>query len=396
MKRACLLLISILGCSGSPRSAKYEAPAPRSVVLAGPTSMDAPAGAEMVTMTASAPPSSPVRRAIGLFSGGGAATTPVAQVLSAPGPKDAEKLVIEAWIDIKIDDVAKAASEIRARVEADGGRVVSENVIGPAKAASSAAMELRVPPAKAAIFQSWLATIGVVESRRVMASDVSKQLFDQELALKNFEVTMARLQKLAEKDIAMKELIELENEMTRVRGQIERIKGEQRFLLDRVEFATITLSLSREGGPIEFAPHARIHPGPHLAMMTLLDPAGRPRSRIGGGATIHIQRWLTFDLDGFPQKDGDSRIIVGTIGTGLYSSFLGNGTRRYLNPYLGFRAGIGHLTDENCAVIGAEVGVELYKHKYVQIEIAVRGLAFFREDKTDAALHTMLGFEVPF
>jgi hypothetical protein len=406
-------LVALLGaCAAAPSAGRYDSP-PRSVIANQRSSyeVDVPRGtgtsgatgvayaAESMELTSlsRAPAPMAVARKIGsLFSGSGQSGPATAQVLTAPGPKEAEKLVIEAWIDMKIDDVAATAAAIRARVEADGGRVVSENIIGPSKAASSAALELRVPPTKAAIFQTWLATLGTVESRRVLASDVSKQLFDQELALKNLEITMTRLQKLAEKDIGIKELIELETEMTRVRGQIERIKGEQRFLIDRVEFATITLTLSREGGPIEFAPHARIHPGPHLSILTLLDPEDRPRSRVGGGVTIHIQRWLTFDLDAFPQKDGDSRVIVGTLGTALYSSFLGNGRRRWFNPYLGFRAGIGHITDENTGVLGAELGVEIFKHKYFQFEVAFRGVAFFREDKTDAALQTQIGFEVPF
>jgi hypothetical protein len=330
----------------------------------------------------------------GLFSGQQPPAPPTAQPL-ASAKTDPEKLVVEAWIEMRVDDPAKAAADIRAQVEADGGRVISENVIGPQNKASSAAMELRVPPLKAAGFQVWLASKGLVESRRVLATDVGKQLFDQELALKNLEVTMTRLQKLAEKDASMKELIEIENEMTRVRGNIERLKGEHRWLLDRVSFATITLTLTREGGPVEFAPHARIHPGIHLSTLTLIDPDGRQKTRVGGGGTIHIKRWLTFDFDVFPRRDGDSRAVVGTFGSALYSSFLGGGRRSFLNPYLGYRFGVGYLSGDASAVLGAEVGLELYKHKYVQIGVAVRALAFLRED-TDAALQGQFGFEVPF
>jgi len=329
----------------------------------------------------------------GLFAGQQA--PPPAQPLTPAVKADPEKLVIEAWLDIRVDDPAKAATAIRARVEAEGGRVVSENVIGPQDGASSAAMELRVPPARAVDFQTWLATQGLVESRRVLATDVGKTLFDQELALQNLDVTMKRLQELAQKDAPMKELIEIETEMTRVRGEIEKIKGEHRWLLDRVAFATITLTLSREGGPVEFAPHARIHPGPHLSTLTLLDPEGRPRTRVGGGGTIHIQRYLTFDLDVFPAKGGDTRAVVGTLGSALYSSFLGAGRREFLNPYLGFRLGIGHLSDDTCGVLGAELGLELYKQKYLQVGVAVRALAFLR-DQTDVAFQGQLGFEVPF
>ncbi len=327
-----------------------------------------------------------------LFSG---QSPPAPATPLATSKTDPEKLVVEAWIDIKVDDPAKSAAEIRAKVEAAGGRVISENVIGPQNHASSAAMELRIPPLEAAGFQAWLASRGLVESRRVMATDVGKQLFDQELALKNLDVTMTRLQKIAEKDAPMKELIEIENEMTRVRGQIERIKGEQRWLIDRVSFATVTLTLSREGGPVEFAPHARIHPGVHLATLTLTDPGDRTKSRVGGGATIHIKRWLTFDLDLFPRRDGDSRAVIGTLGGALYSSFLGGGRRAFGNPYLGYRLGVGYLSGASAPVIGAEVGLELYKHKYVQISVALRAIAFLRDD-TDSALQGQFGFEVPF
>jgi hypothetical protein len=331
-----------------------------------------------------------------LFSGPSPAAAPVAQLVTSTEAKPAEKLVIEAWIQMQTNDPASAATAIRARVEADGGRVISESIVGPAKAASSAALELRVPPAKAAAFQDWLTGMGIIESRRVLASDVSKTLFDQELALKNLELTMTRLQELAKKDVPMKELLEIEKEMTRVRGQLEQIRGEQRWLLDRVAFATITLTLKREGGPVEFAPNARIRPGVHVASLMLLDPDGRTRSRVGGGVTIYFRRLFTVDLDVFPSKDGDSRAVIGSAGAALYSSFLGGGRRRFGNPYLGFRAGYGYLSGEQAGLVAGELGIELVKHKYLQIEAAARAVAFFRDDTTDVALQTQLGFEVPF
>lgn len=326
----------------------------------------------------------------------GPSQPPTAQVMPSAEARTPEKLVIEAWIEMQTNEVATTAAAVRRQVEGSGGRVVSENLIGPPGKASSAAMELRVPPATANALLDWLGTQGVIESRRVLASDVSKQLFEQELAIQNLTLTMTQLQKLAERDIPMKDLLELEKEMTRVRGEIERIKGEQRFLVDRVQFATITLTLTREGGPVEFAPHARIHPGARIAMLTLLDPEGRDRSRPGFGLTIHVERYLTFDLDAFPQRDGgESRAVIATIGTALYSSFLGNGRRRFLNPYVGLRGGFGYLSGENAFAAVGELGLELFKHKYLLVEAAARGTAFLKEN-TDVALHTFLGFAVPF
>jgi hypothetical protein len=354
---------------------------------------------EQVAVLASAPAMS--RRSFnfsGLFGGGGAATAAAAQtaqvVPAAVASK--EKLVVEAWIRIQADDVAKAAAAVIARVEADGGRVVSSNIIGADRTASSAALELRVPPDKAAAFVTWTGSLGVIESRRTLASDVGKILFDQELELKNLELTMSRLQKLVEKDVPVKELLEIEKEMTRVRGDIERVKGEQRWLLDRVELATVTLTITREGGPVDPLPSARLYAGPRMSVLSLIDPDGRPRTRVGGGASVQVHRYFTLDLDVFPQKDGESRAALGTIGSALYSSYLGGGRRRFVNPYLGFRAGYGYLSGEGCFALGAELGVELVRHRYLLVEAAARSVAFFRKDTTDGAIHGLVGVAVPF
>lgn len=385
-----LLLLALLGCAAASKRPSYDA-TPTSVV-AQRRALEQPvraASAERrISLSAGA---------LGGMLAQGPATPPTAQVMQSAEAPSPEKLVIEAWLEMQTEEVTATAAAVRRQVEASGGRVVSENLIGPPGKASSAAMELRVPPASANTLLEWIGQQGVVESRRVLASDVSKQLFEQELALQNLALTMARLQKIAEGDIPMKDLLELEKELTRVRGEIERIKGEQRFLIDRVQFATITLTLKREGGPIELSPHARIHPGLRVAMLSLLDPEGRERTRPGGGLTIHIARYLTFDLDIFPKRDGgESRAVIATLGSALYSSFLGNGRRQFGNPYVGYRLGYGFLSDQSAVAVAGELGIELFKHEYLLVEAAARATAFLRSDNSDVALHAFIGFAVPF
>lgn len=323
---------------------------------------------------------------------------PPAQPLASPEPEQAEKLVVEAWLYLEAANVGAAVDAIRARVEAGGGRVVSENVSGSGKTASSAAMELRVPPLQAGGMTSWIATLGRMTSRRVLASDVSKTLFDQELALKNLELTMERLQKLAAQSGPVNDLLAIEKEMTRVRGEIETLKGEQRWLLDRVAYATITVSLTRAGDEPddELVPEARLHTGPRLAMLTLLDPGMRQRTRVGGGMSVRMQRYATFELDVFPRGDGgDSRAVLATFGTALYSGYLGYGRRRYLNPYIGARVGYGYLSGSGAPVVAAELGVELFKHEYLLLDTSVRAVAYVT-NSAEAALHATLGAAVPF
>jgi hypothetical protein len=322
------------------------------------------------------------------------AATPAA--IAAPSPSR-EQLVVEAWIALSARNVAATAAAIRTHVEQSGGHVVSENIRGSESAASSAAIVVRLPPQHAGALTSWMGSLGTITSKRTQATEVSKTLFDQELALQNLAITMARLQALAEKGGPVDQVLAIEKELTRVRGEIETIKGQHRWLLDRVANATITITINREGeDKLDLVPEARIYPGLFASTLVLIDPGALQRTRLGGGASVRVRRYLTFDLSVFPRGDGgDSRAVIATVGTALYSGYLGYGQRRYLNPYVGARAGYGYVNHSGGAALVAEVGIELFKHEYLLVDAAIRAVGFVGES-SQAALQGTLGISVPF
>jgi hypothetical protein len=401
--RTLLLLVVLVGCGGAKKSASmYAGAAPT------PSSrLDQPATSWQDIVVTKGEDPSPQQMGsdapqYASTSTPGPAPTPAPAGTSGPpaaeAPAQEEKLVIEAWLQMKTSNVGKAVDDIRTRVELAGGHMVSENVQGSGSSASSAALEFRVPPAQATTIASWLGQLGTVTSKNVKSTEVSKTLFDQQLALENLGLTMSRLQTLAEKGGPIDQVLAIEKEMTRVRGEIERIKGENRWLVDRVAYATIDVNLEREGDTdYDVIPEARMYPGPQLSTLVLIDPGMHQRTRFGGGASVRVDRLLTFDLSVFPRADGgESRAVVATIGTALYSAYLGYGQRRYLNPYVGARAGYGYFDGAGGAAVAAELGVELYKHEYVVVDLATRVLAFIREEGGQAALQSTLGVAVPF
>jgi hypothetical protein len=338
------------------------------------------------------------------MAGSGAATqqqvgTSAPPTTESVTPAAADKLVIEGSIQMHSDNVNEAVEAIRARVTTGGGYIVSENVYGSESAATGASLQLRVPPAQATSLASWLGTLGTVTSRQMTATEVSKTLFDQELAIKNLELTMGRLQALAEKGGAIETVLAVEKELTRVRGELEQVRGEQRFLLDRVAYATMTVSIQRRGGEAieDLLPEARIYPGPFVSTLTLFDPGIRQRTRAGAGASVRVSRALTFDFAMFTRGDGgDSRAVIATIGTALYSGYLGYGERRWFNPYVGARGGYSYLSGNSGLALSAELGIEWFKHQYVLVDSALRAVAFVQEPGNQAALQATLGVAVPF
>lgn len=314
---------------------------------------------------------------------------------SAPGADRADKLVVEAWVQLSSDDVGKTVAAIRQRVSESKGRVVEEQLSGSTAQTSYATLRVRVPSAETTGFLDWLERVGEVTSRRVQATDVSKTLFDLSLALENLRLTSSRLQQLLAKEgLAMADVLAIEKELTRIRGEIEQLEGQRRWLADRVELSTIELVVNGKGGPETFAPQAKVQLGPTFSALRLLDPNGRAATRWGGGLTLGADRSLTLDLVVFPELQGEGRSLVATLGGASYSDFLGGGRRTFLNPYLGMRLGYAYLGEPHLVLAG-ELGLELYKQKYVVVDLSARvlGLVF---NRSEVAFQGALSAQVPF
>jgi len=310
--------------------------------------------------------------------------------------KSAEALVIQGFITARVDEVRTTSAEISERVREAGGRVVRERGTG-AKSDWNSLIRVRLPPEKVDALLAWIRQHGDIESKRIEVQDVSRELFDQELALSNLTKTLARMQALLERpDLDIEAVLKIESEMSRVRGEIESLKGANRFLKDRVSYATLEFTLKRRDG-VERGPETKFMTGVRLAQMSLLDPNGRARHRMGFGvvASSPAAR-VSYELDVFEADgDGAKRALIATMGGAAYSDHLGGGRRQFLNPYVGLRLGYGRLDGSNFVIAG-EAGVELFKHRFVTIDLNVRGTSFFGSGGADVALVTAAGLSLAF
>ena len=307
-------------------------------------------------------------------------TTPPAQPQTRAQPKK-EALVVEGWLTLEVAEVPEAARALQEFVDGAGGRVVNEQLNGSERAWSGH-LKVKLPPERVDEFLAWLGKTGDITNKRIQATDVSRTLFDQKIALDNLQLTLDRMRKLLDREnMDMKDILAIEREMTRLRGEIERIKGEKRFLEYRVAMATLDINLRRRQGVILGRAKAKFYPGARLSMLTLLDPNGRARTRLGGGAVVHFLQSprLSLELDVFPGVDDEPTSVLATYGVDAFSDFLGRGKRRYLNPYLGLRIGYGYVHGHAFAFSGRG-GVELFKHEHVLIDANVNVVGLARKD----------------
>ncbi len=329
----------------------------------------------------------------------GAASASVAAPADPAAALIPEQLVIEGALFVEVTEVGDLVPALRAHVEAAGGRVLTEEVSG-GETSWSANLKLRLPPEQVESVVTWLAGRGDIIDKRINATDVSRTLFDQDLALENLQATSDRLQALlAQGALVMSDILAIEKELTRIRGEIESIKGSQRFLRDRVALATLDVALRRRDGAVTIA-RAKFYPGVRMATLMLLDPDGRQRTRIGGSLVLHtVMRSASLELDVFQAEPagaaGDAKpAVIASFGGAAYSDYLGRGRRRVLNPYLGMRLGYAYL-DSSRFALQAEAGLELFKHRHVVIDASVRGTGLIGK-RTDGAVVAGAGVVVAF
>jgi hypothetical protein len=318
---------------------------------------------------------SPATMAAGAGATGGATVT----ASDATTTQIPEQLVIEGSLVVEVGEVGDLVPELRKVVEAGGGRVITEQVYG-GETSWSATLKLRLPPDRVDEVVGFLSQRGDILNKSINATDVSRELFDQELALENLTATSDRLQALlAQPGLGMNDILAIEKELTRIRGEIEAIKGSQRFLKDRVALATLDVSLRRRDGEVPTVARAKMYPGVRATMLTLLDPQGRQQTRFGGALVLHtFLRHQTLELELYEEA----------------TPMGGGGKRRTLNPYLGLRVGYGYL-DASKFVVQAEAGVELFKTRHAVIDASVRGTGLIGKE-SDAAVVAGTGVVVSF
>src|SRR6202040_3816149 len=92
-----------------------------------------------------------------------------------------------------------------------------------------------------------LKSLGRVQNESQSGEEVTQQHADLVARLKNSRETEARLQDiLRNRTGKISDVLAVEQEIARVRGEIEQMEAEQKNLEHRVDFATIDLKLSEE------------------------------------------------------------------------------------------------------------------------------------------------------
>ncbi|KAF1083854.1 hypothetical protein SPSYN_03010 [Sporotomaculum syntrophicum] len=88
-----------------------------------------------------------------------------------------------------------------------------------------------------------LEALGQVEKKNITRQDVAEEYYDAEARKNNLKKQEERYLELLSKANTVKDMLEIENQLTRVRGEIESFEARLKLLNSQVDLATINLEL---------------------------------------------------------------------------------------------------------------------------------------------------------
>jgi hypothetical protein len=152
---------------------------------------------------------------------------------------------------VSLSLVAKDFASSRASLDAilvrHNGYAAELNIATPQNAARSLEASLRIPAPQLPSTLAELKSLGRVEGETQNGEEVTQQHADLVARLKNSRETEQRLQAiLTQRTGKISDVLGVEREIARVRGEVEQMEAEQKNLEHRVDFATINLQLSEE------------------------------------------------------------------------------------------------------------------------------------------------------
>lgn len=156
-------------------------------------------------------------------------------------------VIIEMRVVVSSDDIERTVASVMASAATLGGGVASSDVNYGNDAVTGsqgyAVLVVKVPPESVDRLLSGLDDTGTVQSINQSAQDVTEQLVNLDVRIRNARQSVANVREFMDRTENLNELVTLESELTRRQTELEQLEAQQRNLSDRVALSTITIEV---------------------------------------------------------------------------------------------------------------------------------------------------------
>lgn len=192
---------------------------------------------------------------------GGGSTGKGGESARATDDRRSPILIYRAEFTMSVYEVQKSIDSVEELAKKSGGYLAKRD---------DRSITIRVPAGEFQAAVAEISKLGDVSSRNVSAEDVTGEYRDLEVQLANALALRERYAKLLDKAQKVEEALAIEQELGRITGEIERIKGRLKLLGELAQYSTIT---------VRFAPRIdqQVQQGPFVLPLPWLNNLGLPR-----------------------------------------------------------------------------------------------------------------------
>jgi len=171
-----------------------------------------------------------------------------ARTSPAPTPEATQPMIARsASVSLIVKDFGPLEASVKAIAQRHNGYIASLNSTSPQDAARALTATLRIPSVQLESAIAELKQLGHVEQESQSGEEVTKEFTDRAARMKNARATEQRLLDVLRNHTGqVKDILATEQEIARVRGDIEQMQADQQALQTRVDFATVELSVQEE------------------------------------------------------------------------------------------------------------------------------------------------------
>src|SRR5213593_3105132 len=159
-----------------------------------------------------------------------------------PTPDASGMVIRTGQTSIEVDSLERAVAQVRLLAGRVGGYVANTTMQTGRGQLRAATLEVKIPAARFDDGLDGLSVLGKLESVDVNAEDVGEEYTDVTARMTNARRLETRLiELLATRTGKPKDVLDVEQELARVRGEIERYEGRLRYLRAHAVLSTMTI-----------------------------------------------------------------------------------------------------------------------------------------------------------
>lgn len=152
------------------------------------------------------------------------------------------KIIYDARVELLVDSLSTAEQAVFDLIREHNGFLAESDQSSVTSTQRRATWKVRVPVDHFQAFLNAVCRLGEVKQNHLGSQDVTEEYFDVEARIRNKQEEEKRLLKhLSDSTGKLEDILAVERELSRVRGEVEQMQGRLRLLADRTELSTITI-----------------------------------------------------------------------------------------------------------------------------------------------------------